>query len=65
MDREDDLDKTGMQTSKWLHALRRALARVQAATGWPECELVIAGPLAGKVLVRKGNTRRRPESKMP
>jgi hypothetical protein len=65
MDQVEDLDKTGMQSSKWLHALRRALARVQAATGWSQCELVTAGQLAGKVLVRKGTAPRGPISKMP
>jgi len=65
LDRAEDTDKKGMQTSKWLHALRRALARVQAATGWSQCELVAAGPLAGKVQVTKGNVRRRPEPRTP
>lgn len=64
LDREKDSDKTGMQTSKWLHALRRALARVQAATGWSQCELVASGPHAGKVQVTKGNVRRRPEPRI-
>jgi hypothetical protein len=62
-DREEDIDKTGMQPRKWLHALKRSLARVQAATGWSQCELVTAGRFAGKVQVRKGNVRRRPEQK--
>jgi hypothetical protein len=55
--------KMGMQTSKWLSALTQALARVQAATKWPQCELATEGPSAGMVVVRKRNVRRRPQPK--
>lgn len=65
LDRGGETDKKGMQTSKWLHALRKALTRVHAATGWSQCELVAVGPLAGKVQVTKGNVRRRPVPRSP
>lgn len=55
--------KPGMQTGKWLSALRRALAMIEAATGWPQCELATEGASAGMVVVRKRNTRRRPQPK--
>jgi TrfA protein len=58
--RTDAEGKTGMQDSKWIRALEKALARVQAATGWGQCELVKTGPLTGKVVVKKGRTRRAP-----
>jgi len=60
---EEVQKKTGMQTSKWLSALRRALAKVEAATKWPQCELATAGANAGMVVVRKRSTRRRPPPK--
>lgn len=49
-----------MQPSKWLFALRRALARVQSARGWLQCEVAQEGLHAGKVVVTKGGQRRRP-----
>ena len=54
-----------MQPSKWLLALKIALARVQVATRWSQCELATSGLNAGKVLVRKGSVRRRPERQTP
>lgn len=53
------MGRESMQDSKWRHALEKALAKVQAATGWFQCELVKEGPLAGKAVVRMGNTGRR------
>lgn len=48
-----------MQASKWLFALKRALARVHSATGWSQCEIALEGIYAGKVVVTKGSRRRR------
>lgn len=62
-DSEEVPKKKGMQTSKWLSALRQALARVEVATKWPQCELATEGPSAGMVVVRKRNVRRRPQPK--
>lgn len=53
------MGRESMQDSKWRLALVNALGRVQAVTGWFQCELVQTGPLAGKVVVQKGNVRRR------
>lgn len=56
------MGRESMQDSKWQHALKRALAKVQAATGWPQCEVAEAGLYAGKVVVQKGYKRpRRPK----
>ena len=65
MGRAGEMGREQMQASKWRGVLTSALAKVQAATGWPQCELVTEGPLAGKVLVRKGSVPRRPEPKTP
>ncbi len=51
------MSRTSMQGSKWRRALGDALAKVQAATGWFQCEVVKAGPLAGKVVVERGSRR--------
>lgn len=56
------MGRESMQESKWRHALETALAKVQAATGWFQCELVKTGQLAGKVVVNKGSSRRRKTS---
>ncbi|HDR8940091.1 hypothetical protein LGM38_29075 [Burkholderia vietnamiensis] len=45
------------QDSKWLRVLELALAKVGAATRWPQCELAKSGPSAGKVVVKKGAPR--------
>jgi hypothetical protein len=55
--------KKGMQTSKWLSALRQSLARIEAATKWPQCEIATEGQNVGLVVVRKRNVRRRPQPK--
>lgn len=54
-----EMGREYMQTSKWGHALKRALIKVQAATGWAQCELLETGELAGKVVVRKGGVHGR------
>lgn len=46
--------RESMQESKWRHALKKSLARVQEVTGWAGCHLVENGDNAGKVVVRKG-----------
>lgn len=46
--------RESMQESKWRHALKKSLARVQEVTGWAGCHLVENGENAGKVVVRKG-----------
>lgn len=55
------MGRESMQESKWRHALEAALAKVQAATGWFQFELVKTGSNAGKVVfVRGASSRRRP-----
>lgn len=51
------MGRESMQDSKWRHALDRALAHLKEVTGWVQCEVVKAGPLAGKVVVLKGLKR--------
>jgi len=59
------MGRQSMQESKWLHALEAALAKVQAATGWFQLELVKTGDLAGKVVFTKGATGRRRRKRAP
>lgn len=59
------MGRESMQDSKWRQALEKSLAKVQAATGWFQCELVHAGPLAGKVVIQKGGARRRQAKNVP
>ncbi|HDR9165085.1 TPA: hypothetical protein QDB28_005525, partial [Burkholderia vietnamiensis] len=47
--------RQGMQHSKGLDVLLRALAAVKLATGWAKCELETQGVHAGKVVVEKGD----------
>ena len=54
--------KSTKQGSKWLRVLEAALAKVSAATAWPQCELAKTGPSPGKVVVRKGAPRRKKAS---
>lgn len=56
--------RAAMQNSKWLQALKIALARVREATGWAQCELVDKGPFAGKVVVQKGSAAYRQKRKL-
>lgn len=60
---EEVLTTAGMQNSKWLSTLRRALARVELATKWPLCELATEGLHVGMVVIRKRKVRRRPHPK--
>ena len=53
------MGRESMQDSKWRHALENALAKVRAATGWFQCEIVKAGPYAGKVVVQKSYKSRK------
>lgn len=48
------MGRESMQDSKWRHALKKSLARVQKVTGWAGCHLVENGENAGKVVVSKG-----------
>lgn len=48
------MGRESMQESKWRHALKKSLARVQEVTGWAGCHLVENGENAGKVVVSKG-----------
>ena len=50
------MGRDSMQESKWRHALEAALAKVQAATGWFQLELVKTGKIAGKVVFVKGTS---------
>lgn len=50
------MGRESMQESKWLHALKKALAKVKEATGWVQCEVAEKGKWEGKVVVIKGGT---------
>lgn len=57
------MSRETMQESKWKSALSLALERVQAATGWMQCEVARSGPYEGKVVVQTGIIRRKKPKK--
>lgn len=47
------MGRESMQDSKWWQTLQNALMKVQAVTGWLQCELVPTGSRTGNVEVKR------------